>query len=259
MRTRNANVLTRLEREAARRAARTALSFGEDARHAREDAGLTQRSVAGAAGISQSHYAAIESGVVVASIETIQAVALALGGDVSVRFFPGTGPRLRDRIQAPMVEAFLHILHPRWQRFPEVPVHRPASGVIDLVIGSAAESLLVATEFHSQVRRLEQQVRWARIKADGLATTPLTELISNGDHPIRIDRLLVLRSTTATRGLARDFAATLAAAYPARTAEVLASLAGDAPWPGAGVVWVTIDKHGAHVMERMPPGVRLGH
>ena len=255
MRTRTS---TRLEREAKRRAARTAQSFGEDVRHAREDAGLSQRSVAGAAGISQPHYAAIELGATVASVEALHAVALALGGDTSVRFFPRTGPRLRDRIQAPMVEAFLRILHPRWQRFPEVVVHRPASGVIDLCLADVAAALLVAAEFHSQLRRLEQQIRWARQKAEGLAATPLAELVASADNPMRIDRLLVLRSTVATRAMAREFEATLAAAYPARTADLLGALTGAAPWPGAGIVWITIDGRGAHVMERRPPGTLLG-
>lgn len=248
---------TRLQREETRRAERTARLIGEEFRHAREDAGLSQRRVAHAAGISQPYLAAVEGGSAVASLEVLQAVAASLGGDASLRFYPGTGPRLQDRFQAPMVEAFLRILHPRWQRFPEQPVHRPAAGLIDLALADAGAALLVAAEFHSQLRRLEQQIRWARAKSEGLASTALGELVGDGAAP-RVDRLLVLRSTSATRALAREFEATLSAAYPARTEDVLASLTGQAEWPGSGVVWVTIDKGDVHVMARQPPGVALG-
>lgn len=247
---------TRLRIDASRRTTRTAQAIGESYRHQREDAGLTQRQVAQTAGISQPHYAAIEAGGVVATLEVLQSIALALGGDVSLKFYPGTGPRIRDRLLAPMVEAILRILHPRWQRFPEVPVHRPAAGVIDLVLADPSLFLLVAAEFQSELRRLEQQLRWAALKAEGLPATSIAQLV--GTAQSKVDRLLVLRSTRATRVLARDYGKTLRAAYPARMADVLASLTGDAPWPGSGVVWITLDRRGAHVMDRRPPGVVLG-
>jgi len=157
-----------------------------------------------------------------------------------------------------MVEAFIRILDPRWQRFPETAVYRPAAGVIDLALADPAASLLVAAEFHSQLRRLEQQLRWARVKSDGLVETPLATLIQAERRPPRIDRLLVLQSTAATRELARSFESTFAAAYPARTPDILASLSGTAEWPGSGIVWMTIEDGRAHVMTRQPTGVRLG-
>ena len=246
---------TRLAQEAARQSQRMLRALGGEYRRSREDAGLSQRQVATAAGISQSHYSTIEAGTVVASVELHERIALALGGQLNVRFYPGTGPRLWDRFQAPMVEAFIRILHPRWQRFPEVVVQRPAYGVIDLALADPPKQLLVATEFQSQLRRLEQQIRWARTKALGLAETSVAQLLTGSPT---VERLLVLRSTAATRALAREFEATLSAAYPARTADVLASLTGAALWPGSGIVWITIDKGDVHVMDRRPPGVRLG-
>jgi transcriptional regulator with XRE-family HTH domain len=248
---------TRLAQQAARSAERAMRMIGEDLRRAREDAGLSQRKVAAAAGISQSFLAQIEAGRVNAGLEVLQAVAFVLGGQASLKFFPGTGPRLRDRFQAPMVEAFIRILHPRWERFPEVVVQRPAYGVIDLALVDVEAALLVASEFHSQIRRLEQQIRWAKTKSEGLLATPFATMVGADGMP-NIDRLLVLRSTAATRELAREYELTLAAAYPARTADVLAALVDAAPWPGAGIVWITMDKGDVHVMDRRPPGVRLG-
>ncbi len=249
---------TRLQQEADRRARGMVRAVGESFRSAREDAGLSQRQVATVAGISQSYLAEIEAGTAEPSLSIVVALATALGGDASFRFFPGTGPHLRDRIQAPMVEAMLRILHPRWARFPEVPVRSPVRGVIDLVVADQEAGLLVAAEFHSQLRRLEQQIRWAREKADSLQSTSIADLMVSGTKPPSVSRLLVLRSTRATRTLVNEFESTLAAAYPARAADLVASLTGDDAWPGAGIVWIRLDGRRTHVMAEPPPGVRFG-
>jgi hypothetical protein len=40
-----------------------------------------------------------------------------------------------------------------------VPVERPVRGVIDLVLVHRERPLVVAVEAHSEIRRLEQQIR----------------------------------------------------------------------------------------------------
>ena len=91
-----------------------------------------------------------------------------LGADLSVKFYPLTGPLIRDHIQAAMVESFIGALDSRrWAASPEVPVYRPSRGVIDLVVGRR-EPLVIASEFNSELRRLEQQVRWHREKEESL-------------------------------------------------------------------------------------------
>lgn len=246
----------RIRAEAARRAAGMSRSIGETLRISREDAGLPQRIVADAAGISQSHYAAIENGTTEPSLETICAVSLALGGEASLRFFPGTGPRLRDRTQAAMVEAFLRAADRRWSRFVEVPVYRPATGVIDLVLADPSVGLIVAAEFQSQLRRLEQQLRWARVKADSLPSTSVGVLADA--EPAAISRLLVLRSTREMRALATEFEQTLASAYPARTREVFAAVTNGEEWPGPGVLWMVVDGARTRLIDGPPRGVGLG-
>jgi transcriptional regulator with XRE-family HTH domain len=248
---------TKLRIEAARRSRGIARHTGNELRQAREDAGLAQRRVAALAGISQSHYSEIEAGSAQPSIEALAAIALALGGELAVRFHPGTGPRIRDRIQAAMVEAFLVAISERWERWVEVPVHRPSAGVIDLVLADATEPAIVAAEFQSQIHRLEQQLRWARTKADSLASAaiePLAGLAAKAP----IGRLLVLRSTRETRALAIAMERTLASAYPARTADVIEAIRGTGAWPGAGVIWMSVDRGRAVVMDRPPRGVKLG-
>ena len=186
----------------------------------REDAGRSQAAIARAAAINQAYLSRIEAGNAAPSVEVLMAIAAALGCDLSVRMFPGTGPRIRDRIQVAMSEALLASLHPRWRAQPEVPVYRPVRGVIDLVLTDATAHVVVPTELQSELRRVEQQIRWSVQKADALASMP--ELA--GD---RVSRLLVVRNTAAMRETVRAAARTLAAAYPARAADAIAALTAD--------------------------------
>jgi hypothetical protein len=156
-----------------------------------------------------------------------------------------------------MEECVVRSLHRRWIPSPEVVVTKPARGVIDLVLGERSERLLVASEFHSQVRRLEQQVRWHREKEESLPSSQLWPFAA-ADGPATTSRLLVLRSTAELRDLASTFEATLRAAYPARTRDVVASLTGVAPWPGPGIAWVRLDGGTGILLPDPPRGIRLG-
>ena len=79
----------------------------------------------------------------------------------------------------------------------------PFIGVIDIVLTDRSSPVTIAVEVYSELRRLEQQIRWSAEKADGL-----TSRLSRDDpaSPRTVSRLLVLRSTTATREIARTFA-----------------------------------------------------
>jgi transcriptional regulator with XRE-family HTH domain len=248
---------TTVQRMARQRAIEIRRSVGDSLRRMREDAGLSQSAIAYAAGIDRSYLRLIEAGERSATDEVRAAVATVLGADLSVRLFPNSGPLLHDRWQAPMEEAFIDGLHPRWIPSPEVVVLRPARGVIDLVLGEQDEALLVASELNSQVRRLEQQIRWHREKELSLPSSELWRFASVDANP-STSRLLVLRSTKALRDLASSYEATLRAAYPARTADVLESLTGTAPWPGPGIVWMWVEGRSATLMDGPPRGVHLG-
>jgi transcriptional regulator with XRE-family HTH domain len=189
--------------------------------------------------VHKSHIARIEAGQVKPSLDVLTAIGVALGADLCVRFFAGAGPRIHDRFQAPMVVTVLVSLDPRWQVDLEVPITRPSRGVIDLVLTDRSSSTTVAAEVYSELRRLEQQIRWSTEKADGLSTS-LEE--ANAPEASRdVSRLLILRSTIATRAIARRYQATLATAYPARTRDVILALTTpSAPWPGPGIAWMHI-------------------
>lgn len=249
---------TRLQQDARRRATELRRSVGEHVRRLREDAGLSRAAVASAAGIHPSYMTRIEDGRREAGYDVLAAVGAVLGADLSVRLFPNTGPTIHDRTQAPMGEALLQVLHPRWTPLPEVPVLRPARGVIDVVLHDRAARRLVAAELQSALRRLEQQIRWHREKELSLPSSDLWRWTAS-DGDAATSRLLVVRSTAETRRLAREFEETLRAAYPARAADVVAALSSaSAPWPGPGIVWMRVEGGRAELLHGAPRGVRLG-
>jgi len=186
--------------------------------------------------------ARIVHGKVRPSLATYARIAVPLGADLATRLYPNTGPIIRDRHQAAMLEALLGVLHSRWHAFSEVAVRRPSRGWIDAVLHDPRAGLAVATELQSELRRLEQLVRWSGEKADSLPSWDGWDRL--GDEP-RIDRLLIVRRTRATRAVAAAHERQLRVAFPAHPDDALAALSGTAPWPGAALVWSVVDGGGA--------------
>ena len=229
-------------------------TVARDLRRMRRDAGLTQARVARAADLSPAHLSAIERGRAEASTGALVAIADVLGADLAVRAYPTTGPRIHDHIQAAIVEALLRVVRPRWQPFVEVPVGRPARGYIDLVLREADPPSCICTEVQSSLGRLEQALRWAEDKADSL---PSADLWKGVAPTTRVSRLLVLRSTRATRDLARRYPELLATAYPARARDVFDAVTDDVAWPGAGILWVRYEGGRVTLLSQPPRGVAL--
>ena len=246
-----------VERDTRRRLRRQEVRLGEEIRRLRLDAGLSLRELAAVVGIHHSHLARIEAAQVTPGLEALIAIGVPLGADLSVRYFTGVGPRLHDRFQAPMLEALLHMVDAGWSVRLEVPVTTPARGVIDAVLDDETSPTTIASELQSQLPRLEQQIRWSSEKAEALADR------SRRDRPPSegrsVSRLLILRSTIATREVAREYAATLAAAYPAKCSAVFDALTtARPPWPGDGLIWARVDGGRAEILDRPPRGVALG-
>jgi hypothetical protein len=114
---------------------------------------------------------------------------------------------------------------------------------------------LVACEAGSDLRRIEQQVRWSRAKADALAAARQDD---EGASARPISRLLLLRSTQRTRAIAAQHGDFLAAAYPAGAADAFAALTGEAPWPGDAIVWCRVEVGRAIILDHPPRGVHVG-
>ena len=138
----------------------------------------------------------LEQGDHTPDIDVLARVAAVLGCQLDVRLRPGAGPLVRDHLQLAMLQALLTVLHPRWKVSLEVAVHRPVRGVIDLVLDDRDQGTVIAAEAQSDIRRAEQQVRWANLKADALA-----EARTLGEATPTVSRLLLLRSTQHTRAV----------------------------------------------------------
>jgi transcriptional regulator with XRE-family HTH domain len=220
----------------------------------RSDAGISLRQLAIAAQVDPGYLTQILAGDRQPSIAVLVSLAKALGADLSIRAFPTTGPNIRDRAQAPIVEEMLRIAHPSWRRSVEVAVIRPARGFIDIVLDRPDE--VVATEVQSRLDRLEQTIRWSQDKARSLPSSDLWTAI-DGDPTVH--RLLVLRSTAATREIGRRFESTLHAAYPARARDTFLALTEPAtPLPDHGILWADLHGDTVRILDRPPRGIELG-
>ena len=220
-------------------------AIGQELRQLREDAGLTRVAVARAAGVADPYLGRIEDGGEHPSNETLTRLGLVLGADLRVRLYPNTGPLIRDRHQAAILEALLGALHPRWHAFSEVAVHRPNRGWIDAVLHEPRDRLAVATELQSELRRLEQLVRWSSAKA---ASLPSWDGWDRLGEQQRIDRLLIVRRTRAIREVVASHDGQLRAAFPTHPDDALASLTGTTPWAGPALVWSVVDGRGARLV-----------
>jgi transcriptional regulator with XRE-family HTH domain len=252
---------SRVETRAELRADEVRRAIAADLRRLLDDSGVRPAALARASGVSPSMITRVMLAKREASLETLARIAIALGGGVSVRLMPGAGIAIHDAIQARMVEAFLGELHRRWTPFPEVPVRTPARGSIDVVLADSVDQGLVATEVQSQLGRAEQAVRWANEKAAALPSSDLYRMAAaaadDGDgRTPAISRLMVLRSTQATRAVVRELPALFAAAYPVDASVAVAALRGGLAWPGAAIVWMTVHGRKAHLMDGAPRELR---
>lgn len=237
--------ITRLQAAADRRAVIARRELAEQLRRLCDDAGITQRELADAAGLARSYVGRILANQARPSHEAYQRLGAVLGADFSSRYCPNTGPMIRDRHQARMLELLLGHLHPRWRAFTEVAVRRPSRGWIDAVLHEPRERLVVASELQSELRRIEQLVRWQGAKADSI---PSWEGWAHlGEEPT-ISRLMIVRRTRATRAVAEGVARQLRIAYPAHPDDALAALTGTAPWPGPSLIWAVLDGGGARLV-----------
>jgi transcriptional regulator with XRE-family HTH domain len=240
---------TAVKRDTNRKVRRAAISIGEDLHRLRGEAGVSLRELADVTGIDSSHIARIEKGTSHASVRALTALSIALGADLSLRFYAGSGPRIHDRFQAPMLETLIRALAPCWGSRLEVVVPGPRRGVADIVLTDRRGPKLVVGEAQSEFRRIEQQLRWMAEKAAAF---------QEAERDRSVSRLLIVRSTEATRAVVRGYAATFAAAYSARTADVVESLTGGTPWPGDGIVWMRLENRTAELLPHPPRGVPVG-
>jgi transcriptional regulator with XRE-family HTH domain len=180
------------ERAANQLSRRVRLAIGADLAGLRSDAGLTAAALGRGAGVDPSYVRRIEKGAAEPSITTYARLSVALGADLSLRLYPQSGPSIHDRHQAPIVEALLGAVHSRWRPYPEIAVRRPARGWIDVGLHDPRAAVFVAAEIQSELRRVEQLIRWSEEKVQAL---PSWEGWAHLGAMTSVSKLLVVRET----------------------------------------------------------------
>jgi hypothetical protein len=170
----------------------------------------------------------------------------------SIKLFPAVGPPIHDRVSAPITDALLRVAAKRWSPRRGAFVTTPARRVIDVVLAERHGTDVVATEIQGQLRRVEQQLRWAGQKADSL---PSSSGWPWGPERPRISRLLVLRSTSETRALVRGLPDLFRAVHPVpdRAAFQAPTIDGP-PSPGHVLLWAEVSGGGARILDGAPRG-----
>ena len=100
---------SKAELEADRRVRDLRRTLALDLRHQCEDAGISQARLANAAHLSTAQVSRILAGGESPSLHSLAALSVALDGRLVVRIDPITGPRIRDHLQARILEALLRI------------------------------------------------------------------------------------------------------------------------------------------------------
>ena len=201
-------------------------------RDLREERELSQREVGRGPPASIGPWLArAEAGEASLTLDALAGVATVLGAEASVRLYPATGPALRDHIQVRLIETLLAAsirAGSRASRYPSTG----RCGASSISCSSSRGA------WRGRGRRGAQRDPPGRAPArDGRRRrrTPFLRRAAGRGCPasLAIGRLLLLRSTRATRETLAASPALFRAAYPGRTEDAVAALTEPLPHPGA--------------------------
>jgi DNA-binding XRE family transcriptional regulator len=195
--------------------------------------GLTQRQVAKRAGVSQAFVSQVERGRKVPSIRVLHRLTSAMGHDLSVRFYPGAGIRLRDSGQMRVAETIRAALAPAWRVGLEVPVGAPPDRrAADMVLDAPAE--VVQIEIETSLADFQAQLRAGQLKRTALA--------AQMGRAVRL--VIALPGTRRNRAVVADYRHVIQAALPEPSRRVWSALRSGAQVGGDGLLWVDRAGHG---------------
>jgi transcriptional regulator with XRE-family HTH domain len=162
--------------------------MGEEFREGRLAAGLTQRQVADAVGISQAELSRVERGVAPwVAYQTLVLIATVLGLDLPLRAFPVAGP-IRDVAQLNLLAKFRAVLPARLSWRTEVPLQIERDlRAWDAVVGGRGWQVPVDAE--TRLRDVQALTRRTALKRrdDGAETMIL--LVADTRHNRQVVRL----------------------------------------------------------------------
>lgn len=186
---------------------------------------MSRRRAAVRAGVSWSTQLRVELGDPNIGLQTLCAVAEAIGLDVVLRSYPGRQPSLRDTGQLVLGEKLVERAHGSWQPTFELVVgeHRES---IDLVLFGPDE--ILAIEIERLLSDLQAQYRRAEAKRQLLA----------GRHRRPVRLVVAIEDTRRNRGAVDRHDGLIRSVLPARSREVFGALRTGRPLGRDGLVWV---------------------
>ena len=194
-----------------------------DGRQARTAAGLSQRTVAKAIGVSHSKVSRFERGVIRdPSLKFMAAYCAVVGLDLTIRAYPAGDP-IRDRAQLALLERFRTRLHPslRWRTEVPLAMERDLRAWDAEVSGAAPDRWRVRVEAETNV-------------ADGQALERRLQLKIRDDPVGHV--ILLVSETRANRQAMRLLWAGLSETLPLDARATLAALGEGRDPGGSGIV-----------------------
>lgn len=211
----------------ARRAASLIASrIGSDIETARAGLASSIEEVARRAQVAPSTVGRVIHGDGGVHLDTLCAVAAAVGLRVSVKAYPGDQLALRDSGQLRIAHYLIDQAHPSFRSALEVPVGDPFGRAADLVFFGPTE--IVIHEIERSLSDLQATTRAAMLKRDALQ--------ARHERPVRL--VLVVEDTRRNRELVAPHAALIRVALPATSAQILRALRDGTELGGDGLLWV---------------------
>jgi transcriptional regulator with XRE-family HTH domain len=183
------------------------------------------REVARRAGVSPESVRRVEQGDPSVQLDTLCAVAEAVGIDVVVTGYPATGISLRDAGQLTVARIICSMAHPSWQPQLEVPAGEHGEA-IDLVLFGPDE--IIAAEIDRRLLDFQETHRRNVRKRDHLA--------AQHQRPVR--SVLVTEDTRRNRQAVEPHLELIRSVFPAGSREVLNAVRSGEPLGRDGLVWM---------------------
>lgn len=185
---------------------------------------MSRQRLADRAGVSWATVVNVEMGRPGIRVDTLCAVAEAVGLDIVLRAYPGRSPSLHDSGQLEHVRLLLGQAGDQWQ--PEIELAVGQHGLaIDLALFGASE--IQAHEVERMASNFQAQLRRADEKRLALA--------AGHQRPVRL--VMVIEDTARNRAAVAPHLELVRTRLPATPSEVLASLRSGGPLGRDGLLW----------------------
>lgn len=208
-----------------RRASRQADAIGSEVLLARTELGMTRTRVGARAGVARDTVRRIEAGDPAVQLDTLCAVAGAVGVDVVLRAYRAGQPSLRDAGQLELARILIGLAHPTWQADLEVPAGEHGEAV-DVVLFGATE--IIGIEIDTLVLDFQAQHRRNVLKREYLS--------ARHQRPVRL--VWAVADTARNRRSMAPHVGVVGSQLPSRSRDVLASVRSGRPLGRDGLLWL---------------------